>query len=67
MGRLLIEKTALTEFPKKLQSLQRASIALKQGSGFKAVFEFPARRAADRAMDIMIEQGVTNIKVRVAN
>ena len=63
---LIDRKTALTTFDKQLQSLQRVSDALKQNSGFKGVFEFPNQKAADRALDILIEQNITNINVRVA-
>jgi filamentous hemagglutinin len=50
-----------------LQSLQRVSGALKQNPSFKGVFEFPNQGAADRALDILIEQNITNITVRVAH
>ena len=39
---------------------------LKQNPGIKAVFEFPNQEAADRATDILIEQNIRNITVRVA-
>jgi filamentous hemagglutinin len=56
----------LTSFDKQLQSVQRVSNALKQNPGIKAVFEFPSQKAADRATDILIEQNIRNITVRVA-
>lgn len=63
---LIDRKTALTSFDKQLQSVQRVSNALKQNPGIKAVFEFPSQKAADRAIDILIEQNIRNITVRVA-
>ncbi|MGF1911901.1 hypothetical protein L4C38_21070 [Vibrio kasasachensis] len=63
---LIDRKTALTTFDKQLQSLQRVSNALKQNPGFKGVFEFPNQKAADKAMDILIRENITNITVRVA-
>ncbi len=63
---LIDRKTALTSFDKQLQSVQRVSNALKQNPGIKAVFEFPSQKAADRATDILIEQNIRNITVRVA-
>lgn len=59
-------KTALTSFDKQIQSVQRVSNALKQNPGIKAVFEFPSQKAADRATNILIEQNIRNIAVRVA-
>ena len=63
---LIDRKTALTTFDKQIQSVQRVSSALKQNPGIKAVFEFPTQKAADRATDILIEQNIRNISVRVA-
>ena len=63
---LIDRKTALTTHVKQLQSLQRVSTALKQNSGYQVVYEFPSQKAADRAMDILIEQNITNITVWVA-
>ncbi|WP_242170103.1 MULTISPECIES: DUF637 domain-containing protein [unclassified Pseudomonas] len=63
---LIDRKTALTSFDKQIQSVQRVSSALKQNPGIKAVFEFPNQKAADRATNILIEQNIRNITVRVA-
>lgn len=63
---LIDRKTALTSFDKQIQSVQRVSNALKQNPGIKAVFEFPSQKAADRATNILIEQNIRNITVRVA-
>ncbi len=63
---LIDRKTSLTTKSKQLQSLQRVSIALKQNPDFKLVFEFPNQKAADRALDILIKQNITNINIRVA-
>ncbi|MCZ4371320.1 hemagglutinin repeat-containing protein [Vibrio diazotrophicus] len=63
---LIDRKTALTTFDKQLQSIQRVSYALKQNPRFKGVFEFPNQKAADKAMDILIRENITNITVRVA-
>ena len=63
---LIDRKTALTTFDKQIQSVQRVSAALKQNPGVKAVFEFPNQKAADRATDILVEQNIRNISVRVA-
>ena len=63
---LIDRKTALTTCDKQIQSVQRVSAALKQNPGVKAVFEFPNQKAADRATDILVEQNIRNISVRVA-
>jgi RHS repeat-associated protein len=58
-------KTNLTTRPKQLQSLQRASGALKRNPNFNGVFEFPNQKAADKAINILRQQNITNIIVRV--
>ncbi|WP_183133619.1 hypothetical protein, partial [Pseudomonas syringae group genomosp. 3] len=63
---LIDRKTSLTTFDKQIQSIQRASTALKQNPQMKGVFEFPNQKNADKALDILIEQNIKNIKVRVA-
>ncbi|QKF50569.1 hemagglutinin repeat-containing protein [Pseudomonas graminis] len=63
---LIDRKTALTSFDKQIQSVQRVSNALRQNPGIKAVFEFPSQKAADRATNILIQQNIRNITVRVA-
>ncbi|MDU8420598.1 MULTISPECIES: DUF6861 domain-containing protein [Pseudomonas syringae group] len=63
---LIDRKTSLTTFDKQIQSIQRASTALKQNPQMKGVFEFPDQKNADKALDILIEQNIKNIKVRVA-
>lgn len=63
---LIDRKTSLTTFDKQIQSIQRASTALKQNPQMKGVFEFPDQKNADKALDILIERNIKNIKVRVA-
>jgi filamentous hemagglutinin len=63
---LIDRKTALTSFDKQIQSVQRVSNALRQNPGIKAVFEFPSQKAAGRATNILIQQNIRNITVRVA-
>ncbi|VAW45014.1 hypothetical protein MNBD_GAMMA03-220, partial [hydrothermal vent metagenome] len=64
-NRVIDRKTNLTTRSKQLQSLQRASGALKRNPNFNGVFEFPNQKAADKAINILRQQNITNIIVRV--
>jgi filamentous hemagglutinin len=63
---LIDRKLSLTSKSDQIKSLQRVSEALHQNSNYNLVYEFPTQKAADRAMDILFKQSITNIDVRVA-
>ena len=62
---IIDRKMSLTTRPKQLNSLQRASAALEHNPNFNGVFEFPTQKAANTAIDILFDNGIFNIEVRV--
>jgi len=63
---LIDRKTSLTTRPKQIDAIRRASEAIKQNPKFKAIFEFPDIKSAEKATDILARFRITNITVRIA-
>ncbi|ATE71069.1 putative Ig domain-containing protein [Lysobacter capsici] len=64
---LIDRKLSITTFKKQIDSLRRASLAVSQNPGYKAVFELPSQAEVRNALRILQRNGITNIKVRVAD
>jgi len=62
---LIDRKLSLTTFPKQIDSIGRASQALRQNPNFRLVYEFPSQQTADRALQILARENITNISIRV--
>ncbi|KAB2929277.1 MAG: DUF4157 domain-containing protein [Leptonema illini] len=61
---LIDRKLSLTTKSDQIDAIKRASSAIKQNKGYKLVYEFPDQKTANRAREILIENNISNIKVR---